>query len=166
MHTILDIALIFMVGFSVISNFMGLPGNILIALSGLLYGISTGFEAYSFTFVLTLFAVLIFFEVLEFILIYVAAKKFGCSRWGIAGGIVGGILGALSGMLYSPVLGALIGSVIGVFIGASGLELFRSGNLKSSLFAGLGAFLGRIGGLSVKVVGAMTMSIMIVQKII
>ncbi len=155
-----------MVGFSVISNFMGLPGNILIALSGLLYGISTGFEAYSFTFVLTLFAVLIFFEVLEFILIYVAAKKFGCSRWGIAGGIVGGILGALSGMLYSPVLGALIGSVIGVFIGASGLELFRSGNLKSSLFAGLGAFLGRIGGLSVKVVGAMTMSIMIVQKII
>ncbi len=166
MHVVLDIALISAITFSLLSNFYGLPGNIFIAFSSLIYGITTGFQVYSFTLVLTLFILLILFEFLEFLLISFTAKKYGASRWAIAGGILGGILGAVSGAFYSPVLGAIIGSVLGVFIGAAGLEFIKKRNLRESLLSGLGAFLGKLGGLTVKTTGAVIMSIMVLQYVL
>ncbi len=165
MATILDIALISIVTVSTIANFFGIPGNILIALGSLFYAISTGFSEFSFGFVLTIFGVMILFEFLEFVLISISARHYGSSRWGVVGAIVGGILGAISGAFFTPVMGGIIGSFLGVFIGAFIVEFIRSTKVKNSLKAAYGAFLGRIGGLSVKVIGAVTLSIMIITHL-
>jgi uncharacterized protein YqgC (DUF456 family) len=148
------------------SNFAGVPGNIIIAVNSLIYGLVTNFNQFSFTFVLTIFLIVIVVEFLEYLLIVLTAKKYGASRWGIIGSILGGIGGAISGAFITPVLGAIIGSVIGVFIGALVGEFFKSYNLRKSLLSGMGAFLGKLGGLSIKTCGAVTLVIMIGYKIL
>jgi len=161
MEAILEIIFIVAVVASLFSNFFGVPGNFLILLSSLFYGIVTNFAAYSFAFVITLFLVTLLIEFLEYLLIVLSARKYGASKWGITGSIIGGIGGAISGAFFTPVVGAIIGSIIGVFAGATFLEFFKSYNIREALLSGVGAFLGKIGGLSIKMCGAVTMIIMI-----
>jgi uncharacterized protein YqgC (DUF456 family) len=165
MEMILEIVFIATVVASLISNFFGVPGNILIVVSSFIYGIVTDFAAYTFTFVITLFLIVLLVEFLEYLLIVLTAKKYGASKWGITGSIVGGIGGAISGAFVTPVLGAIIGSIVGVFLGATLLEFFKSYNLRVAVFSGIGAFLGKIGGLSIKMCGAVTIIIMIGYKL-
>lgn len=166
MDTFIDIALVSVVAVAVFSNLYALPGNLFIALSSLFYGLSTNFAQYSFTLVLTLFIFALVLEALEFFLIAFTSRKYGTSKWGIVGAFAGGLIGALTGLFFSPVFGALIGSLIGLFIGACAIELLKNKTLRSSLYAGLGVFLGRIGGLSIKSVGAVTMASMVLSKVI
>jgi len=166
MHIVLDVALISLVTFSVFSNLLGLPGNLLISFSSLLYGLSTGFHEVSLSFVLGLFGIVILIEFLEFLLIFFTAKKYGSSKWGISGAMIGGIVGAVSGAFFTPVLGAIFGSISGVFIGACVLEFINKKSIKQSLLAGFGAFLGKLGGLSIKMIGGTTMAIMVLSRII
>jgi uncharacterized protein YqgC (DUF456 family) len=150
---------------SFFSNFFGLPGNLLIALDSLIYGLVTNFNSFTFTFVLTLFLIVLISESLEYFLIIVAARRYGASKWGISGSIIGGIAGAISGAFVTPVIGAIIGSVVGVFLGGTLLEFFKSYNLRAALNSGIGSFIGKIGGLSVKTCAAVTMLIMIGYRI-
>lgn len=166
MHTILDIALLSVLAFSVLSNFYGFPGNLLIAAGNLFYGAATGFREITISFVIIIFCAVLFIEFVEFLLIAFTARKYGSSKWGIFGAIVGGIIGAISGTYFSPLPGVIIGSSIGVFLGAFLLELFNNSNVKQSLLSGFGAFLGRVGGLSIKMIGAVTMASMILLRII
>lgn len=163
---VLDIALVSIFGISMFSNFYGLPGNFSIVLSTLIYALATGFNHFSLSFLLLVFAVFLLFELLEFLLIFLTARKFGSSKWGISGAILGGIIGALSGAFFTPVMGTIIGSLIGVFLGAFILEFFKNRDVKKSLRGSFGAFIGKMGGLSLKTVGAMTMASMVLSKII
>ena len=152
--------------FSVFSNVFGFPGNITLALSTLFYGVSKGFENYSIGFVLILFGIVILLELIEFLLISFTAKKYGSSNWGIAGAIFGGFAGAISGAFVTLVVGTIVGSFIGVFVGAFAFELFKKHDIRAALVASSGAFLGKLGGLSLKMVGAMTMASWVVYKLI
>lgn len=162
---LLDILFVLAVVAAVTSNFFGVPGNIIIAINSLIYGILTNFDSFSFGFVLTIFIIVILVEFLEYLLIALTAKKYGASKWGIIGGIFGGIGGAISGAFFTPVMGAIIGSICGVFLGAIIFEYFRSFNFRTAFYSGVGAFLGKLGGLSIKTCGAVTMIIMIGYKI-
>jgi len=161
MEILLNIIFAVSVLAAMLSNFYGIPGNILIAVNSTIYGIITGFESFSFAFVLTLFLIVLITEFLEYMLIVLTARKYGASKWGITGSIIGGIGGAISGAFVTPVMGAIIGSVLGVFIGATVLEFFKSYRLRDAFLSGAGAFLGKLGGLSIKTCGAVTMLIMI-----
>ena len=165
MEMILEIVFVLAVVASLISNFFGVPGNILIVINSFVYGIVTNFADYTFTFVLTLLLIVLLVEFLEYLLIVLTAKKYGASKWGITGSIIGGIGGAISGAFVTPVIGAIIGSIVGVFMGATLLEFFRSYNLRAALLSGAGAFLGKLGGLSIKMCGAVTIIIMIGYKL-
>ncbi len=163
---IFDIILISLFGFSFFSNFFSFPGNLSIVMSSLFYAIVTGFVNFSFSFLLLIFAIFILIELLEFLLIFLTARKYGSSKWGISGALAGGIIGALSGAFVTPVMGAIVGSVVGVFCGAFILEFIKNRNIKKSLVSSFGAFLGKMGGLSIKTIGAMTMASMVLSKII
>ena len=165
MDHLLNIVFAILLAAALFSNFFSIPGNLLIAVNTFVYGIVTNFTVYSFTFVLTVFAVFLLVEFLEYVLIVVSAKKYGASRWGITGSIIGGIGGAISGAFVTPVLGAIIGSIIGVFAGATVLEFAKTYNLRESVISGIGAFIGKVGGLSIKICGAVTMVIMIGYKV-
>jgi uncharacterized protein YqgC (DUF456 family) len=162
----LEIIFVITVVAAMFSNFAGIPGNFIIAINALVYGLVTNFSQYSLTFVLTIFVIVVVVEFLEYLLIVLTAKKYGATKWGIIGSIIGGIGGAISGAFFTPVMGAIIGSVIGVFIGALVGEFFKSYDLRRSLMSGLGAFLGKLGGLSIKTCGAITLVIMIGYKIL
>jgi uncharacterized protein YqgC (DUF456 family) len=165
MEMILEIVFILAVVASLVSNFFGVPGNILIVVTSFLYGIVTDFADYTFAFVITLLLIVLLVEFLEYLLIVLTAKKYGASKLGIIGSIVGGIGGAISGAFVTPVIGAIIGSVVGVFLGATLLEFFKSYNVREAVLSGVGAFLGKLGGLSIKMCGAVTIIIMIGYKL-
>ena len=89
--------------------------------------------AYGVTCVIVLF--------LDYIVPAIGAKRFNCSRWGIAGCMIGTIVGlffGLPGLVFGPFLGALAG------------ELIAGKNFSSSLKGGFGAFLGFVFGVFLK----------------
>jgi len=77
--------------------------------------------------------VLIIVTLIDYVLPSVFAKKFDCSRWGVFGCFVGSIVG----LFFMP-----LGLVLGPFLGTVGGELLAGKNVSSSLRGGLGALLG------------------------
>jgi uncharacterized protein YqgC (DUF456 family) len=79
---------------------------------------------------------------------YFGARRFGATRWGVAGMIAGGIIGlffAFPGLLIGPVIGAIAGEIIG------GKRLVKAGR------AGWGTLLGNIAGIIGKLAIALIM---------
>ena len=80
---------------------------------------------------------------------YFGARRFGATKWGVAGAIVGGIIGlffAFPGLLIGPVVGAFAGEII------SGKRLVKAGR------AGWGTLLGSITGM----IGKLAIGLMMV----
>lgn len=163
--SVLELIFVVFIFASMVSNFFGAPGNLLITINSFIYGMITNYADYSISFVISLFLIMLLVEALEYVLVVLTAKKYGASKWGITGSIVGGIGGAISGAFVTPIMGAIIGSIIGVFVGATVLEFFKSYRIREALLCGVGAFLGKLGGLSIKACGAITMIIMIFYQI-
>lgn len=166
MGFVADALFIALISFLVVSNFLGLPGNTLIAISGLFYGLIDKFQVFSFSYLLLIFAVVLGVELLEFLLISFTSKRYGASKWGLGGGIILGIIGAISGAFVTPIVGALVGSVIGVIFGTFIVEFYRSSDLRKSLKATVGVLIGKLAGLSVKTIGAVTVAVMLAYKIV
>jgi uncharacterized protein YqgC (DUF456 family) len=166
MNTVIDVLFITMIGFFVVSNFLGIPGNSLIALSGLFYGVINKFEVFSASYLLLIIAIVLVVEALEFILLSITLKKYGASKTGIAGGIVVGIIGAISGAFVTPVIGAVVGSFVGVIFGTFFVEYYRSSDLRKSIRATMGVLIGRLAGLSIKTIGSVTAAVMLAYKIV
>ena len=79
---------------------------------------------------------------------YLGAKRFGATRWGLAGGIIGGLVGlffGLPGLFLGPVIGAIGGELVG------GKELVKAGR------AGWGTILGTLAGVVAKIVLGLAM---------
>ena len=72
----------------------------------------------------------------------IGAKKFKCSRWGVAGCMIGTVVGMFFGFL---------GLVLGPFIGAVAGEIIAGRNFSESMRGGFGAFLGFLSGVLLKV---------------
>ncbi len=121
----------------------GLPGNWLIAASGLL-GLALGLGWTPF---LILLAAAGLAEVLEFRTTMRYTKKSGAGKSGMWGAFVGGFIGAILGTPFFPVVGTLLGAAVGSFGGAALFEVIfgdRSG--REGLRAGKGAFWGTLFG--------------------
>ncbi len=161
----LEIIFIAILGFSIVANFFSIPGNFVIFLNSLWYGIATGFHKFSFSFLLTLFLVALAVELLEYFIIAFGARRYGASKLGVVVAILGGIGGSISGFFFSPVIGAIIGGFVGVIVGTLGIELFKGRTMRDSLYATFGAVIGRIGGLTVKAIGTVTMIAIIGTKL-
>jgi uncharacterized protein YqgC (DUF456 family) len=71
----------------------------------------------------------------------VGAKRFGASRWGIAGAVLGAAVGIFFG---------LPGIVLGPVAGAVALELLRKRDVESASRIGLGTLLGFVFGKAVE----------------
>jgi len=77
--------------------------------------------------------VLIFVTAVDYVLPSVFAKRFRCSRWGVFGCFAGSIVG----LFFMP-----LGLVLGPFLGTVAGELLAGKDVSSSLRGGLGALLG------------------------
>lgn len=79
---------------------------------------------------------------LDYVVPAMGAKKFDCSRWGVAGCMIGTVVGMFFGFL---------GLILGPFLGAMSGEIMAGKNFSSSLKGGFGAFLGFVSGVLIKV---------------
>lgn len=80
--------------------------------------------------------------VLDYVVPAYGAKKFDCSRWGVIGCTVGTIVG----MFFFP-----LGIILGPFLGAFLVELVVRRKFGAALKGGLGAFLGFLSGVFLKI---------------
>ena len=143
----------------------GIEGTFIIVADAFLYGLFTGFEHVTWLFLGLLLGIALLVELFEFLFGGILAKKFGGSRWAVAGAIIGGFVGALIGTPITPIIGTFIGGFLGSFIGAFSLELFHTMNFENALKVGTGAFLGAVGGKVTKVIVAVVMVVMIGLKV-
>lgn len=81
-------------------------------------------------------------QALDYVVPAMGAKKFNCSRWGIAGSMIGTVVGMFFG---------LPGLVLGPFLGAFLGEIVAGKDFASSMRGGLGAFFGFVFGVLLKV---------------
>lgn len=134
-----------------------LPGTGLVFGGILLYALSFGIETVGLT-TLVLFGI---FTVLSFVLDLLAslygAKRFGASRIGIIGSVLGGVIGFI--LLNLP------GLLFGVFVGAVFGEYFLAKkNIDEALKAGAGSILGFFGGVVLKLILALAMTLIFMFK--
>lgn len=80
---------------------------------------------------------------LDYVVPAIGAKRFNCSRWGVAGCMIGTVVGMFFGF---P------GLVLGPFLGAMAGEIIAGKNISSSLKGGFGAFIGFVFGVLIKVI--------------
>jgi len=150
----------------IISPFLGLPGTFIILADALIYGLVTRFQKVTVWFLILLLGLAVAGEIFEFFSNILGAKHYGASRLGLIGSFLGGLIGIFVGNYLFPVVGPLLGGLAGGFLGAFLFELFRKEGAKRAITAGLGAFLGRVAAIAVKVLITIIMVILILTKIL
>jgi len=162
------LALTLLILFSVVgffAIFFTTFGTLIILIGSGLYAVMTEFSVITpkvFVLLLTLY---LCGEILEYVLIIAGAKKLGASNAAVAGAIIGGILGAIMGSVFFGI-GLILGTFFGIFLGAFLVELILQKDLISSLKAGAGSLLGRVGSIATKIIIVIIMMAIIIYRLI
>lgn len=127
-----------------------LPGTPLVFLGILLVAAADRFERISVGTVVALGVVTVLVAACDYAATALGVKKLGGSRWGMVGAVVGLFVG-----LLLPPIGLLVGPLLGAIAG----EMLSGRPRGEATRAGLGALLGFVAGLVVKVVAAIGMVI-------
>lgn len=135
-----------------LSLVFNLPGNFIILTLCVLYGWYGGFMEITFTVIAVLAGLALLGELLEFLLGVAGAKKWRSSNAAVVGSIAGGIVGAILGVPFFFGIGALVGGLLGAFLGATVVEKARGLALREAMHSGIGAFVGKLGGMLTKAV--------------
>jgi uncharacterized protein len=135
-----------------------LPGSPLILLGAFLYAWYTDFTIISWGVLLVLAGLTILGQAVDYLATVMGAKKYGASRWGIAGAVAGGFIGFFAGGLF--------GIIAGPFIGALAGELLYGRTMGVSVKIGFGTFVGLIGGAIGKLIISLTMTGIFIVRII
>lgn len=156
----MTIALSIIAGLLLLIGFVGcvvpvLPGPI-IGYCGLLALIPTE-KCPSILLLVTMGLLVAAVTVADYIVPALGAKKFNCSRWGTIGCFVGTIIG-----LFFVPIGILVGPFLGAFLG----ELIAMKPVGAALKGGLGAFLGFLSGVCLKIFACSVMTFLYVMLVL
>ena len=146
--------------------FIGFPGTWVILLGFILGDVAfPGLNHYRVW--LVVLGVALAAEVVEWLLGYFGALKFGVSKKATWGAIAGSLVGALAGVGI-PILGSLIGALVGAFLGAFAVEMLtsRQGGVQGAVRSGWGGLLARLAGMLGKTVFAVIMIIIEIMAMI
>lgn len=141
-------------------DLVGLFGNWIILAAVALAWVATGFDHFGIVGLgcMTGFAVL--GEVLETALAGYGARKFGGSKGSMVAALVGCLLGTIPGTAVLPIIGTLIGACLGAFVGAALYEYIKlEKKAGEAMWTGLGAAIGKVGGVFAKLFCGMAMLI-------
>ena len=133
-------------------DLVGLFGNWIILGAVALAWVVTGFEHFGIWGLVLMTGFAVLGEVLETAFAGYGARKFGGSKGSIIAALVGCLLGAVAGTAIPiPVVGTLIGACLGAFVGAALYEYIKmEKNAGEAMWTGLGAAIGKVGGLFAK----------------
>ncbi len=130
---------------------IGLPGLWLIVVSSAVFAWATGGAAIPWAAVIVYGLLSAGAEIFEAAAGAWGTKKYGGSRWAMAGAILGGIVGAI---FFS-----IIGAFAGAFLGAFAFEYASNQDFRQATSSGKGAFLARLVAVVVKASLAVSMMI-------
>jgi uncharacterized protein YqgC (DUF456 family) len=135
----------------ILLDLVGLFGNwIILGAIGILWA-ATGFVHFGLWSLAGMVALAALGEALEFALAGYGAKRFGGSKGSIWAALIGCLAGSVLGTPFMPVIGTLLGACVGSFAAAALYEyLNQDRQLHAALWTGMGAALGKIGGLFAK----------------
>ncbi|HAF30006.1 MAG TPA: DUF456 domain-containing protein [Bacteroidales bacterium] len=102
----------------------------------------TEFAEYSTNFLLILAFIAILVTVLDYIVPVWGTKKFGGTKAGMWGATIGMVIG----MIFFGPFGLIIGPLVGAIVG----ESLKGANNKDAFKAGMGAFIGFLTGVGLK----------------
>jgi hypothetical protein len=134
-------------------DLVGLFGNWLILAAVVAAWAISGFAHFGGLTIPVLVGLAIVGEVLETVAAGMGAAKFGGGKGSMVASVVGCVLGAIiaTPLIPIPLLGTLIGACGGAFVAATAYELKRQEHdVEGSLRVGVGAALGKVGGIFVK----------------
>jgi uncharacterized protein YqgC (DUF456 family) len=134
-----------------------LPSTPLIALGAIIYGFMTGFERLSVQGVVWVVVLALLAQLIDYLASVIGAQRFGASKEGIWGGV----LGSIAGLVLLPPFGFLPGALLG----AMGAELLNGRRLVEAWRSGLGALLGTLGGILVKILIVIAMGVVVFPKL-
>jgi len=143
---------------------LGLPGNWVILGIAVLKAFLSDFQGLTLTWLIVLLALVLLGEAIEFFLGVYMAKRYGASKWGMYGAFFGGLIGGIVGSFPFPVIGTMIGAFIGAFLGAFLCEYAYRMRSDVSFQAGIGAFIGRILAIVLKLEIGIAMVLIIIIK--
>jgi uncharacterized protein YqgC (DUF456 family) len=109
-----------------------------------------GFDKVSILTIVIMFLICALTAFLDYVAIGFSSKKFGASKWGIAGAIFGGIVGFMIGNIFGLLLGPFLGALLAELI-------FAGKGLLASSKAGFGATLGIFLGITLDLTFALAM---------
>lgn len=118
------------------------PGPPLGFIALLLLSVSKNWEPFSATFLAIFGGVTVLVTILDYLIPAAGAKKYGASKFGIWGSLIG----LLVGFFVFPPFGMFVGG----FVGAVAGELLAGREGGKALRAGLGAFVGNLVGMGLK----------------
>jgi uncharacterized protein YqgC (DUF456 family) len=152
--------------FSTIIILVGLAGIFIPALPGVpLVFAGTFIYAWGTNFEVITIGNLIFFALLtavssavDYVGGLLAAKKYGASKYGLAGSLAGGILG----LLAFGIIGVIVGQLTGVILG----ELYYGKKMRASMISGVAVFIGYLLGNTIKVFIAGLIVIVFYMKVL
>lgn len=134
-------------------NLVGLFGNwVIFGALAALWALS-GFTHFGIIGIVLMLGVAVLGEVLETALAGYGAKRFGGSKGAMVAALVGAIGGAVLGTPMFPIVGTLAGACVGAFAAAAFYDYVQhEKGVHASLRTGVGAALGKIGGLFAKLI--------------
>lgn len=134
-----------------ILNLVGLFGNWIILGALSILWAATGMTHFGWMGLGLIAGLAVLGEVLETLFAGYGAKKFGGSKGSIVAALVGCLAGSVLGTPLMPIVGTLIGACAGAFAAAALYEyLQQEKEVHAALWTGVGAALGKVGGLFAK----------------
>ena len=129
----------------VVLSVINLPGVWVIFCGYLLSYVADGQEGFKFWIVLVVLGIALLSSVLDNVMSFAVAKKYGATKWGLLGSAIGSIVGLL---VFNAV-----GMLVGLFIGAFVVELIILRRaLKDSAKSGIAAVIGWFLGVLMKMI--------------
>jgi hypothetical protein len=144
---------------------LGLPGLWVMVGAAVLHRVAGGSHELGVALLAFITVLALLAEAAEALLGVLTARRFGATRWGMWGAFLGGIAGALVLTPFFPLAGTLFGAFVGAFAGAFLLEWTKSRTFRAGWRAGLGAFVGRVAAVALKVAVGLTIAVLVVLKI-
>jgi uncharacterized protein YqgC (DUF456 family) len=134
-----------------------LPGVPLAAVGVLLAGWIVGFQEVTWAVIGWVVALAVLAQISDYAGNIVGAKYYGASK----PGLWGGIFGSLAGLVLLPPFGFLIGAVAG----AVAAELLNNRSFPEAVRSGLGAFVGTLGGIVVKLLIMVAIGVIVFPRL-
>ncbi len=135
-----------------------LPGVPVAALGAVLAAWIVGFKSFGLTPLFSILGLAVLAQLIDLAGNWLGARVYGARR----AGLWGGVLGSLAGLLLFPPFGFLLGALVGAVL----FELATGRAFDEALRAGVGAFVGALGGTVVKLLIVVAMAVVGIPRLL